>query len=153
MFGDHSRQPLNSHFQPILYDQIKEGQCSDLHLEEIRHEIVKKRMKDFQIAEDGALRSNGRLCVPDDGDLRYQILKEAHTAPYAVHPSATKMYHDLKEHYWWEGLKRDVVEFVGKCLTHQQVKAEYQNLVGLLQPLDIPEWKWEYVSMDCEKST
>ena len=58
------------------------------------------------------------------------------------------MYHDLKEHYWWAGLKRDVVEFVGRCLTCQQVKAEHQKPAGLLQPLDIPEWKWEHVSMD-----
>ena len=58
------------------------------------------------------------------------------------------MYHDLKEHYWWAGPKKDVVEFVRKCLTYQQVKAEHQKPARLLQPLDILEKKWEHVSMD-----
>ncbi|XP_071926100.1 uncharacterized protein [Coffea arabica] len=60
----------------------------------------------------------------------------------------TKMYHDVKELYWWEGLKKDVAEFVQKCLICQQVKAEHQKPSGLLQPLEIPEWKWEHITMD-----
>ena len=40
-------------------------------------------------------------------------------AAYVVHPGATKMYQDLKEVYWWEGLKRDVAEFISKCLVCQ----------------------------------
>ncbi|XP_071905696.1 uncharacterized protein [Coffea arabica] len=50
--------------------------------------------------------------------------------------------------YWWEGLKKDVAEFVQRCLTCQQVKAEHQKPSGLLQPLEIPEWKWEHITMD-----
>ncbi|KAG8481067.1 hypothetical protein CXB51_025811 [Gossypium anomalum] len=51
--------------------------------------------------------------------------------------------------YWWPGLKREVTKFVGKCLTCQQVKAEHQLPSGLLQPVKIPLWKWERVTMDC----
>ncbi|KAM6587964.1 hypothetical protein CsatA_010569 [Cannabis sativa] len=58
------------------------------------------------------------------------------------------MYHDLKALCWWPGMKKDVVEFVAKCLTCQQVKAEHQRPAGLLQPLKLPEWKWEEISMD-----
>ncbi|XP_027155148.1 uncharacterized protein LOC113755310 [Coffea eugenioides] len=58
------------------------------------------------------------------------------------------MYHDVKELYWWDGLKKDVAEFVQKCLICQQVKAEHQKPSGLLQPLEIPEWKWEHITMD-----
>ena len=58
------------------------------------------------------------------------------------------MYQDLKQRYWWPGMKRDVVDFVSKCLTCQQIKAEHQRPAGLLQPLEIPEWKWEQVTMD-----
>ena len=58
------------------------------------------------------------------------------------------MYHDMKRAFYWEGQKRDVGEYVWKCITCQHVKAEHQKPSGLFQPLDIPEWKWECVSMD-----
>ncbi|GJR78284.1 putative nucleotidyltransferase, ribonuclease H [Tanacetum coccineum] len=56
--------------------------------------------------------------------------------------------HDLKQHFWWSGMKRDVATFVSKCLTCQQVKIEHQRASGLLQPLEIPVWKWDEISMD-----
>ncbi|KAJ8755828.1 hypothetical protein K2173_024373 [Erythroxylum novogranatense] len=58
------------------------------------------------------------------------------------------MYRDLREHFWWKGMKRDIAEFVSKCLVCQQVKAEHQALSGKLRPLPIPEWKWQRVTMD-----
>ena len=58
------------------------------------------------------------------------------------------MYRDLKRNFWWEGMKREVAEYVSKCLTCQQVKAEHQRPSGLLQPLPIPQWKWEHIIMD-----
>ena len=45
-------------------------------------------------------------------------------------------------------MKRHVGDFVQRCLTCQEVKAEHQKLVGLLQPLEVVEWKWEHVTMD-----
>nr|GEW16035.1 retrotransposon protein, putative, Ty3-gypsy subclass [Tanacetum cinerariifolium] len=61
---------------------------------------------------------------------------------------STKMYRDLKHNLWWNGMKQDVARFVAKCLTCQQVKIEHQRASGLLQPLDIPTWKWDQISMD-----
>lgn len=58
------------------------------------------------------------------------------------------MYRDLRESFWWNGMKREIAKFVEQCLTCQQVKAEHQRPAGLLQPLQIPEWKWEHISMD-----
>ncbi|XP_050217548.1 uncharacterized protein LOC126668385, partial [Mercurialis annua] len=87
-------------------------------------------------------------CVPDSDGLRDQILEEAHKSAYSVHPGSTKMYHDLKGTYWWSGMKKDVAEYVSKCLTCQQVKLEHQRPFGYLQPLPIPEWKWERIAMD-----
>ena len=74
---------------------------------------------------DGVLRYQGRLCVPNVEDLRKQILEEAHGSRYSIHPGATKMYHDLRVVYWWDGLKSDIAEFVAKCPNSQQVKAEH----------------------------
>ena len=70
--------------------------------------------------------------------LRYWILEEAHGSHYSIHPGSTKMYHDLREIYMWEGLKRDIEEFIAKCLNCQQVKAEHLKSGGLLQEIQIP---------------
>ncbi|WVZ71235.1 hypothetical protein U9M48_019847 [Paspalum notatum var. saurae] len=74
--------------------------------------------------------------------------REAHDTAYSIHPGNTKMYHDLKERFWWHGMKRAVAEYVVVCDTCQRVKAEHQRPAGLLQPLKIPEWKWKKISMD-----
>ncbi|KAA3461563.1 integrase [Gossypium australe] len=66
---------------------------------------------------------------------------EAHSSTYSIHPGSTKMYCDLKHMYWWSGMKREICEFVAKCLICQQLSS------GLLQPIMIPEWKWEQVTM------
>ncbi|KAL0556464.1 hypothetical protein IC582_004978 [Cucumis melo] len=65
-----------------------------------------------------------------------------------MHPGSTKMYQNLKRVYWWRNMKREVAEFVSKCLMCQQVKAPRQKPAGLLQPMSVLEWKWENVSMD-----
>jgi hypothetical protein len=57
------------------------------------------------------------------------------------------MYHDLKDTYWWYGMKRDIGEYVALCDTCQWVKAEHQRPARLLQPLLAPEWKWEKIAM------
>ena len=80
-----------------------------------------------------------RLCVPDVDELRRKIMEEAHSIAYSVYPSSTKMYRDLKHVYWWNGMKRDIAEFVSRCLTCQQVKLEHQKSSGLLQSFPIPK--------------
>nr|GFD16076.1 retrotransposable element Tf2 [Tanacetum cinerariifolium] len=86
-----------------------------------------------------------RLVVPNDVSLRDALLTEAHSSPFSVHPGSIKMYHDLKQYFWWSGMKRDVATFVSKCLIYQQVKIEHQRASGLLQQLDIPVWKWDEI--------
>ena len=86
--------------------------------------------------------------VPQLTDLREEILREFHCSRFAVHTGGTKMYQDLRRQYYWSGIKRHVRDFVRRCLTCQQVKAEHQKPAGLLQPLEVAEWKWEHVTMD-----
>ncbi|GJS26751.1 putative reverse transcriptase domain-containing protein [Tanacetum coccineum] len=86
--------------------------------------------------------------VPLVGDVRMIILNEAHKSKYSVHPGADKIYHDLPDMYWWSGMKRDIAIYVSKCLTCAKVKAEYQRPSGLLQQPEIPEWKWDKITMD-----
>ncbi|GJV98418.1 putative reverse transcriptase domain-containing protein [Tanacetum coccineum] len=58
------------------------------------------------------------------------------------------MYQDLKKLYWWPNMKADIATYVSKCLTCAKVKAEHQRPSGLLQQPEIPEWKWERITMD-----
>ena len=73
---------------------------------------------------------------------------EAHDSPYSIHPGGTKTYQDLKERFWWHGMKRETALFIDRCDICQRVKAEHQHPTGLLQPLQVPKWKWDEVGMD-----
>jgi hypothetical protein len=86
--------------------------------------------------------------VPNVKELKDEILHEAHESAYSIHPEGNKMYHDLKASYWWFNMKRDIAEYVALCDTCQQVKAKHQQPARLLQPLQVPEWKWEEIAMD-----
>ncbi|GJR04330.1 putative reverse transcriptase domain-containing protein [Tanacetum coccineum] len=67
---------------------------------------------------------------------------------YSVHPGANKMYHDLRDMYWWPRMKKDIAIYVSKCLTCSKVKALHQRPSGLLQQPEIPEWKWDKITID-----
>ena len=69
------------------------------------------------IDSEGTLRLGTRLCVPDVDELRKETMEEAHFYAYSINPGSTKMYHVLKDTYWWNGMKRDIADFVSKCLT------------------------------------
>ncbi|XP_017984330.1 PREDICTED: uncharacterized protein LOC18586808 [Theobroma cacao] len=134
---------LLAHFRvkPMLLDRIKEVQSKDQFVAKALEDPQGRKGKMFTKGIDGVLRYGTRLYVPDSDGLRREILKEVHMVAYVVHPGATKMYQDLKEVYWWEGLKKDEAEFVSECLVCQQVKAEHQKPARLLQPLLVPKWK------------
>ena len=117
--------------------------------------MVIKELGIWSIDSDEAYRYRGRLCVPNESQCRMDILDEAHKSRIIVHPGGTKMCKDLKRNFWWEGIKRVVATYVSKCLTYQQVKAEHQKPLGLLQPLPVSQWKWEYIYiwiswLDCQ---
>ena len=101
--------------QPTLLEKIKQNQLSDPYLSRVKVDVELKKRADFQLSPDGVIVFKDRLCVPDIRDLREEILTEAHNTPYTVHPGTTKMYKDLKTHYWWPGMKNDVVKHVEQC--------------------------------------
>ncbi|GJV56263.1 putative ribonuclease H-like domain-containing protein [Tanacetum coccineum] len=98
--------------------------------------------------EDGSLYFLDRIWVPLVGGVRTIIMDEAHKTGYSVHPRSDKMYHDLRDMYWWPGMKRDIATYVSKCLTCAKVKAGHQRPSGLLQQHEIPKWKWDKITMD-----
>ncbi|WVZ52813.1 hypothetical protein U9M48_003835 [Paspalum notatum var. saurae] len=133
---------------PTLEQEIRNHQKTDEKIQEIREQIKLGKAPHFREDEQGTVWYKNRICVPDVDSIKKLILSEAHDTAYSIHPGSTKMYHDLKERFWWYGMKRAVAEYVAVCDTCQCVKAEHQRPAGLLQPLKIPEWKWEEISMD-----
>nr|GEU38873.1 putative reverse transcriptase domain-containing protein [Tanacetum cinerariifolium] len=98
--------------------------------------------------EDESLYFIDRIWVPLVGDVRSVILNKSHKSRYSVHPRADKMYHDLRNMYWWSRMKRDIAIYVSKCLTCAKVKAEHQRPSSLPQQPDIPERKWDKITID-----
>ena len=134
---------------PSLLSRVIESQVQDAELVSIRGRVqLGTADEGWAIHTDGSLRYRGRVVVPQSTDLREEILREFHCSRFAVYPGGTKMYHDLRLQYYWSGMKRHVEDFVRRCLTCQQVKAEHQRPAGLLQPLEIAERKWEHITMD-----
>ena len=129
-------------------DRVKAAQRRDPQLQKIRFEVQQGQSRDFVIDSEGTLHLGTRLCVLDVDELKKKIMEEAHFSAYSIHPGSAKMYHNLKDTYWWNGMKRDIADFVSKCLTCQQVKLEHQRPSGLLQQLPIPEWKWDMIAMN-----
>jgi hypothetical protein len=110
--------------------------------------IETSKALDFTEDEYGTMWFRKRICVLDVDHLREKILQEAHDSAYSIHLGSAKMYQDLKERYWWYGMKRDIAAHVAVCDACQRVKAEHQRPVSLLQPLKVLEWKWEEIGMD-----
>ena len=88
------------------------------------------------------------IAVPDVGNLRKEVLNELHDAPYSGHYGFHKTLKSISTLYWWPDLRQDVWNHVRNCDVCQRDKVSHQKPVGLLQPLEIPDRKWECVSMD-----
>ncbi|GJU83895.1 putative reverse transcriptase domain-containing protein [Tanacetum coccineum] len=98
--------------------------------------------------DDGTLCLNNRSWIPCFGDLRALIMHESHKSKYSIHPGSDKMYQDRKKLYWWPNMKAEIATYVSKCLTCAKVKVEYHNPSSLLVQSEIPQWKWENITMD-----
>ncbi|WVZ97835.1 hypothetical protein U9M48_043345 [Paspalum notatum var. saurae] len=113
--------------EPTLEQEIRKHQKTDEKIQEIREQIKVGKAPHFCEDEQGTVWYKNRICVPDVDSIKKLILSEAHDTAYSIHPGSTKMYHDLKERFWWYGMKRAVTEYVAVCDTCQRVNAEHQR--------------------------
>jgi hypothetical protein len=141
---------LNIILMPTLRDEIIAAQRN---YEVMNH--IKQRMKEgdpnvacFHEDVEGTLWFKERLVLLRREALKKKILDEAHTSRCSIHPGCTKMYHDLRQQFWWTRMKREAASYMSECDTCQKVKAHYMKPQGLLQLLSVPEWKWDDISMD-----
>jgi hypothetical protein len=104
--------------------------------------------KYFPENADRVLWFKNRLVVPKYLELFRKIMDEAHCSKYSIHPETNKIYQDLKKSFWWTRMKREIARYVAECDTCRRVKVDHLKPAGNLQPLSIPERKWEDISMD-----
>ena len=107
-----------------------------------------KNIVDNYILDQGILCYKLCLCIPNIDEVKARILWEAHNSPVAGHCGYVKTLNMVQKSYFWPGLKRYVLQHVTQCLPCQRNKAERVKLPGKLHPLDIPQMKWECISMD-----
>jgi hypothetical protein len=141
---------LNITLTPTLRDEIIAAQKDDKGMDHIQRRMQDGDPKVICFREDaeGTLWFKERLVVPRREALQKKILDEAQTSRYSIHPGSTKMYHDLRQQFWWTRMKHETTRYVSKCDTCRKVKADYMKPGGLLQLLSILEWKWDDISMD-----
>jgi hypothetical protein len=136
--------------EPTLLYQIIMAQLGDKGVQIIKENLNQKveKYKCFRKDHKGILWFEDRLVVPKNRDLKKRILDEAHFSKFSMHLGSTKMYHDLKPLYWWTRMKMEIAQYVSECDMCQRIKASHLKLVGALQPISIPSWKWDDISMD-----
>ncbi|GJU38438.1 putative reverse transcriptase domain-containing protein, partial [Tanacetum coccineum] len=144
---DLPKQILNAQTEARKPENIKNEDVGGMLLENSK-DPEKFRMEKLEPRADGTLCLNGRSWLPCYGDLRTVIMHESHKSKYSIHPGSDKMYQDMKKLYWWPNMKADIATYVSKCLTCAKVKAEHQRPSGLLVQPDIPQWKWDNITMD-----
>ncbi|GKA04764.1 putative reverse transcriptase domain-containing protein [Tanacetum coccineum] len=139
----------------ILDAQIKARKPKNIKNEDVGGMLVetskdlkKFRTKKLEPRADGTLCFNGRSWLPCYGDLRTVIMHESHKSKYSINPGSKKMCQDMKKLYWWLNMKANIATYVSKCLTCANVKAEHQRPSGLLVQPDIPQWKWDNITID-----
>ncbi|XP_070022223.1 uncharacterized protein [Nicotiana sylvestris] len=108
-----------------LFERIRDRQYDDPHLLSLRDTVRHGGAKQVIAGDDGVLRMESHICVPNLDGLRELILEEDHSSRYSIHSSPAKMYQDLRHHYWWRRMKKDIIAYVSRCLNCQQVKYEH----------------------------
>ena len=135
-----------------LLDKVKAASTQDTNynklLSKIHNDEINLDRAAFKVDQKGFIWFKDRLDIPNDLEIKLFILNEMHKPLFAGHLGYQKMVTALRKQFFWPGLKSDVVEYLSKCIECQQVKTEHGQLDGLLQPLRIPQWKWEIISLD-----
>ncbi|GJW05616.1 putative reverse transcriptase domain-containing protein [Tanacetum coccineum] len=144
---DLPKQILKAQTEARKPENIKKEDVGGILVENSK-DPEKLRTEKLEPRTDGTMCLNGRSWLPCYGDLRTVIMHESHKSKYSIHPGSDKMYQDMKKLYWWPNMKANIATYVSKCLTCAKVKAEHQRPSGLLVQPEIPQWKWDNITMD-----
>jgi hypothetical protein len=134
--------------ESVLLQRIIDAQRSNKGMKYIHEKMEADKANCFRKDDQGIIWFKDCIVVPKDVEVRQLTLDEAHLSRYSIHPGSTKMYQDLKQHYWWTKMKIEIAHYVAKCDTCKWVKVIHMKAAGPLQSLPILTYKWEDIGMD-----
>ncbi|GKC03644.1 putative reverse transcriptase domain-containing protein [Tanacetum coccineum] len=134
--------------QSSIKEKLLDAQNEATNKENVPSEMLRGLDQQMERKGNGGLHFMDRIWIPLIGDVRTMIMGEAHATRYSIHLGADKMYNDLRDMYWWPGMKKDIATYVSKCLTCSKVSTKHQRPSGLLQLPEIPKWKWDIITID-----
>jgi len=141
-----------SMYQTEMKDIILEAVNADLQYKNLVAKLQQRErpqtQESYTLGTSGLLLYKNKVYVPNDRELKLEILKEMHNMAYAGHPGYQKTVAAVRSHYFLPSLKKEIAEYIARCMECQKVKVEHRHPVGFLQPLPIPKWKWDVVTMD-----
>jgi hypothetical protein len=109
----------------LLEQIIVEQRYDDLEIPHIKKLMVEGRGPHFSIDEQGVVKYKNRLVVPGNEELRRKILDEAHQSKLSIHSGSNKMYHDLRQLYWWSNMKQNITRYIAECDICRRVKTDH----------------------------
>ena len=140
IFQSDLRQQIVNHVaEDEMYAQVKD---------KLQQQSLEKRYEGYKLEEDGLITYKDKIYIPNVAVFRRVVMDAIHQAPYYGHPRYQKTIATTRTQYFWAEMKKDIAEYISKCMKCQLVKVEHQHPAGLLQPFPVPEWKWEVIFMD-----
>ena len=91
---------------------------------------------------------NGKMVVPDTGDICLKLISDFHDTPYAGHLGVNKTNRLVSRYYSWPNMITDVTNYVRECHSCQTVEVRQNKPSGLLNPLELPMAPWECIRLD-----
>ena len=104
-------------------------------------------LKDL-LLDEGLWHKNGKIVVPDSGDMRLKLISDFHDTPYAGHLGINKTNRLVSRYYWWPCMVADITNYVRECHSCQTIKVRQSKPLGLLNPLELSLAPWDTISLD-----
>jgi hypothetical protein len=98
--------------------------------------------------EDGLILFRGKIYVPKNNELRKTVTESFHNPAIMGHPGQFKTLEMVQRNFWWPGMSNFIKAFVEGCATCQETKNITHPTVVLLQPAEIPELPFQYITVD-----
>jgi len=94
------------------------------------------------------IKKLGKTFIPDDEELKEEVLWTNHDAPISGHPGQYRTQNLINQDYWWSNMAKDVQKYDNGCETCQRTKIHCNKPHAPLHPTDLTTKPWETISMD-----
>ena len=105
-----SQQIINCNAEDEMYAQVKD---------KLQQQILERKYEGYKLEEDGLLTYKRRMYIPNVAYLRRVVMDKIHQTPYSGHPGYHKTIPTARKQYFWPGMKKDVAEYISRCMKCQ----------------------------------